>query len=46
MGLRFKPEVNYDIENKNPEDEIMREEQPNKCSQDIEYSDRNIPISE
>jgi hypothetical protein len=30
MGLRFKPEVNYDIENKNAEDEIMRE--TNKCS--------------
>ena len=44
MGLRFKPEVNYDIENKNAEDEIMRE--TNKCSQDIEYSERNIAISD
>ena len=44
MGLRFKPEVNYDIENKNAEDEIMRE--TNKCSQVIEYSERNIAISD
>lgn len=46
MGLRFKPEMNYDTENKNPEDEIMREEQPNKCSEEIEYSERNLAISD